>query len=110
MYICLTEDQKQWIKQNTEMEVIEVKRLYIKSLSKMEKANDTFRKVMDVLKNVIKGISEILKTIKRSFAKSAAKMPPVERYSFIKSLSKCGFDEREMILRVCYARLARSSC
>lgn len=114
MYICLTENQKQYIEQKTGMKVIEVKRLchrIIKGLKPViETLIEVFWRLVDGIKYVANCISETFESIKQSFAESAAKMPPVERYRFVKFLSKCGFDKREMVIRVCYAGLARSNC
>lgn len=110
MYICLTEKQKKYIEQRTGMKVIEVKRLSYKIARDMKSLIEVFWRLVNGIKYAAHCVSETFESIKQSFAESADKMPPVERYRFVKFLSKCGFDEREMILRICYARLARSNC
>ena len=110
MYICITENQKQYIEQRTGKKIIEVKRLCYIVTTGIDKLMEVFWRLVDGIKYVAKCVSKALETIKQSFAESTAKMPLVESYRFVKFLSKCGFDEREMILRVCYARLARSNC
>lgn len=110
MYICLTENQKQYVEQRTGKKIIEIKRLCYMITTGIDKLMEVFWRLVDGIKYAAKCVSEAFESIKQSFAESATKMPPVERYRFVKFLSKCGFDEREMILRVCYARLARSNC
>lgn len=45
MYICLTENQKQYIEQETGMKIIEVKRLYYNVKNIIEPAFDAIVKV-----------------------------------------------------------------
>ena len=114
MYICLTENQKQYIEQRTGKQIIEVKRLCYKIIKGMKPVIETlievFWRLVDGIKYVAKCASEAFESIKQLFAESATKMPPVEIYRFVKFLSKCGFDEREITIRTCCVRLARSNC
>lgn len=95
MYVCVTEEQKKVINETGNMMVIEFKRI----LNKIKLA---FEGLLETVRNCVGCLDK--------FQENFWKLPTKEKYSMVRRLNRCGFDEKEVNLMVFGAYHCRNNC
>ena len=95
MYVCMTENQKKFINETGNMMVVEFKRI-------LNKIKLTFEELLEAVRKC----AECLGKLRENFWK----LPAKEKYSMVRRLNRCGFDEKEVNLMVFGAYHCRNNC
>lgn len=95
MYICMTESQKKCINESGNMMVVEFRRILIK-------IKLAFEELFEAVRNCIICLGKLRENF--------WKLPTKEKYSMVRRLNRCGFDEKEVNLMVFGAYHCRNNC
>lgn len=95
MYICMTEEQKKVIIETGNMMVIDFKRI-------LNKIKLSFEEFLETVRNCVGCLDKFRET----FWKLQAK----EKYTIVRRLNRCGFNEKEINVMVFGAYHCRNNC
>lgn len=95
MYICMTEEQKKVINETGNMMVIDFKRI-------LNKIKLSFEELLETARNC----AGCLDKFRDNFWKLQAK----EKYTIVRRLNRCGFNEKEINLMVFGSYHCRNNC
>lgn len=99
MYICMTEEQKKVINETGNMMVIDFKRI-------LNKIKLLFEELLETVRNCVGCLDKFWKNLWKNLWKLQAK----EKYTIVRRLNRCGFNEKEINVMVFGAYHCRNNC